>query len=376
MMAKGLLKGDHLDPTPRILMGPGPSNVNYRVYRAMMTPIIGYLDPQLLKCMDDISEMLRELFKTKNRITLAISATGSAGMEASFVNFVEPGDSVVVGVNGFFANRMTEVAERCGGKVIRVDEEWGRIVPPERIIKAIEKNPNTKICALVHGETSTGVRQPLEEIGEYCKEREVLFVVDAVTSLGGCELKVDEWGIDVCYSCSQKGLSVPPGLSPITVSDKAMEVLYLRKTKVQSFYLDLIKLEKYWGEERVYHHTAPASMFYALREGLSIVLEEGLEERFKRHEILGERLRMELENLGFKPFAQEGFRLPMLTSVILPESVDDIAVRKRLLNEYRIEVGGGLGHLKGKIWRVGLMGETCQLQNVHALIAALKEILT
>lgn len=376
MMVKGLLKGDHLDPTPRILMGPGPSNVNYRVYRAMMTPVIGYLDPQLLKCMDDISEMLRELFKTKNRVTLAISATGSAGMEASFVNFVEPGDSVVIGVNGFFANRMTEVAERCGGKVIRVDEEWGRIVPPERIIKAIEQNPNTKICALVHGETSTGVRQPLEEIGEYCKKREVLFVVDAVTSLGGCELKVDEWGIDVCYSCSQKGLSVPPGLSPITVSDKAMEVLYSRKTKVQSFYLDLIKLEKYWGEERVYHHTAPASMLYALREGLSIVLEEGLEKRFKRHEILGERLRMELENLGFKPFAQEGFRLPMLTSVILPERVDDIAVRKRLLNEYRIEVGGGLGHLKGKIWRVGLMGETCQLQNVHALIAALKEILT
>jgi alanine-glyoxylate transaminase/serine-glyoxylate transaminase/serine-pyruvate transaminase len=356
-------------------MGPGPSNVNYRVYRAMMTPVIGYLDPQLLKCMDEISEMLRALFQTKNRVTLAISATGSAGMEASFVNFVEPGDTVIVGVNGFFAQRMTEVAERCGAKVIRVEEEWGKIVPPERLIKALQENPNAKICALVHGETSTGIKQPLEEVGEYCKKRDILFVVDAVTSLGGCELKVDEWGIDVCYSCTQKGLSVPPGLSPITVSPKAMDVLYSRKTKVQSFYLDLIKLEKYWGEERVYHHTAPASMLYALREGLRIIFEEGLEERFKRHEILSKRLRMELDQLGFKPFAQEGYRLPMLTSVILPSDVEDFPTRRRLLNEYRIEVGGGLGHLKGKIWRIGLMGETCQIQNIHALIAALKEIL-
>lgn len=375
MMLKGLQSLDHLDPAPRILMGPGPSNVNYRVYRAMMTPVIGYLDPQLLKCMDDISAMLRGLFKTKNRVTLAISATGSAGMEASFVNFVEPGDTVIVGVNGFFAQRMTEVAERCGAKVIRVEEEWGKIVDPKRLIKAIEDNPNAKICALVHGETSTGVRQPLEEVGEYCKERDILFVVDAVTSLGGCELKVDEWGIDVCYSCSQKGLSVPPGLSPITVSDKAMNVIRSRKTKVQSFYLDLVKLEKYWGEERVYHHTAPASMLYALREGLCIIFEEGLEERFKRHETLGERLRMELENIGFKPFAQEGYRLPMLTSVIIPGGVDDVSTRKRLLNDYKIEVGGGLGHLRGKIWRVGLMGETCQIQNIYALIEALKEIL-
>lgn len=374
-MAEELHSLDHLNPAPRILMGPGPSNVNYRVYRAMMTPVIGYLDPQLLRCMDDISAMLRALFKTKNRVTLAISATGSAGMETSFVNFVEPGDSVIVGVNGFFAERMTEVAERCGARVIRVEEEWGKIVEPKRIIKAIEDNPNAKICALVHGETSTGVRQPLEEVGEYCKKRDILFVVDAVTSLGGCEIKVDEWGIDVCYSCSQKGLSVPPGLSPITVSDKAMDVIHSRKIKVQSFYLDLIKLEKYWGEERIYHHTAPASMLYALREGLCIIFEEGLEERFKRHETLGERLRMELENLGFKPFAQEGYRLPMLTSVILPDGVDDISTRRRLLDDYRIEVGGGLGHLRGKIWRVGLMGETCQIQNIYALVEALKEIL-
>jgi alanine-glyoxylate transaminase/serine-glyoxylate transaminase/serine-pyruvate transaminase len=298
--------------TPRLLMGPGPSNVHYRVYQAMMIPVIGYLDPELLRSMDEIGEMLRRLFQTKNRMTLAISATGSSGMEASFVNFVEPGDVVVIGVNGFFAERMTEVADRCGAKVIRIDQEWGKMVEPETMIKALKENPKAKICGVVHAETSTGVRQPLEEIGAYCKKNETLFVVDAVTSLGAGAMKVDEWGSDVCYSCTQKGISVPPGLSPITVSSRAMDVLRSRKTKVQSFYLDLLKLEKYWGEERVYHHTAPASMLYALREGLRIIFEEGLEARFQRHQTLGDRLKMELENFGFKQFAQEGYRLPML----------------------------------------------------------------
>ena len=365
-----------LKPSPRILMGPGPSNVHYRVYQAMFAPVIGYLDPQLLAGMDEISEMLRGLFQTKNRLTIAISATGSSGMEASFVNFVESGDTVIIGVNGFFAERMTEVADRCGAKVIRIEQEWGKIVEPERIIKALKENPHAKICGLVHAETSTGVRQPLEEVGAYCRKTDTLFVVDAVTSLGAGEVTVDDWGIDVCYSCSQKGLSVPPGLSPITVSQKAMDVLYSRKTKVQSFYLDLIKLEKYWGDERIYHHTAPASMLYALREGLRIVFEEGLEPRFQRHQNLGDRLKMELEGLGFKPFAQEGYRLCMLTSVVLPNWVDDASVRARLLNDYRIEVGGGLGHLKGKIWRVGLMGETCRAQNIHCLTGALRDILS
>ncbi len=364
-----------LHPTPRILMGPGPSNVHYRVYQAMMTPVIGYLDPQLLSCMDEISEMLRAVFQTKNSLTLAISATGSSGMEASFVNFVEPGDTVVIGVNGFFAARMVEVASRCGAKVIQIEQEWGKPVEPERVIRTLKENPQTKICGLVHGETSTGVMQPLEEIGSYCKKKNTLLVVDAVTTLGGAPVKVDEWGIDVCYSSSQKCLSVPPGLSPLTVSSKAMDILRSRKTKVQSFYLDLLLLEKYWGEERVYHHTAPASMFYALREGLKMVMEEGLEERFKRHQTLGDHLKMELENIGFKLFAQEGFRLPMLTSVILPDGVEDAKIRKRLLEEYQIEVGGGLGPLKGRIWRIGLMGETCKMQNIACLIGALKEIL-
>jgi len=373
-MMKKWMGGD-MHPSYRILMGPGPSNVHYRVYQAMSNPVIGYLDPQILACMDEISEMLRGVFQTKNKVTLAISATGSSGMETSYVNFVEPGDVVVIGVNGFFADRMTEVASRCGAKVVRVEEEWGKIIEPEKMIKALKEHPEAKICGVVHGETSTGVRQPLDEIGAYCKKVNTLLVVDAVTTLGGYDVKVDGWGLDVCYGSSQKCLSVPPGLSPITVSPKAMDVLRARKIKVQSFYLDLLLLEKYWGEERVYHHTAPVSMFYALREGLKIVFEEGLENRFRRHEMLGDRLKMELEGFGFKLFAQEGFRLPMLTSVGLPDWMDDAKTRSRLLNEYNIEVGAGLGWLRGKIWRVGLMGETCKLRYIHCLLGALREIL-
>ncbi|MDI6763855.1 MAG: alanine--glyoxylate aminotransferase family protein, partial [Thermodesulfobacteriota bacterium] len=285
-------------------------------------------------------------------------------------------DVAVIGVNGFFADRMTQVASRCGATVIRVEEEWGKMIEPEKMIKALREHPEAKVCGVVHGETSTGVRQPLEEIGAYCKRTDTLLVVDAVTTVGGYDVKVDEWKIDVCYGSSQKCLGVPPGLSPITVSPKAMDVLRSRKTKVQSFYLDLTLLEKYWGEERVYHHTAPASMFYALREGLKIVMEEGLEARFGRHQTLGDRLKMELEGLGFKLFAQEGYRLPMLTSVVLPDRVEDAKIRSRLLNEYNIEVGGGLGWLKGKIWRVGLMGETCKLRYIHCLMGALGDILT
>jgi alanine-glyoxylate transaminase/serine-glyoxylate transaminase/serine-pyruvate transaminase len=360
----------------RILMGPGPSNVHPRVYDAMFAPVLGYMDPQLLACMDEISDKLRGLFQTKNRVTLAISATGSSGMEASFVNFVTPGDTVVIGISGFFAERMVEIASRAGAKIVRVDQEWGKMIEPEKIIKTLKDHPEAKICAVVHGETSTGVRQPLEEIGAYCKKTNILFLVDAVTSLGGCEVKVDDWGIDICYSCSQKGISVPPGLSPITVSQKAMEVIYSRKTKVQSFYLDLSLLEKYWGTERVYHHTAPASMFYGLREGLRVLHEEGLAARFERHQRMGDRLQKELEALGFMPFAQKGYRLPMLISAILPKGVEDIPTRKRLLDDYNIEVGGGLGQLKGKIWRVGLMGETCKAENIDSLIGALKKILS
>ncbi len=228
------------NPNPRILMGPGPGNVHYRVYQAMVTPVIGYLDPLLLAAMDEISVMLREIFQTKNRFTIALPGTGSSGMEASFVNFVEPGDTVIIGVKGYFGERMTEIAARFGAKVIRLDQEWGKAFEPERMIKAMKEHPEAKICAIVHAETSTGVRQPLEEIGAYCKKTDTLFLVDTVTSLGGCEVKTDEWGIDISYSCSQKGIGVPPGLSPFTASAKAMDVRRARKTKIQGWYLDLL----------------------------------------------------------------------------------------------------------------------------------------
>lgn len=364
-----------LNPSARILMGPGPSNVHYRVLRAMSTPLLGHLDPQFLSVMDDICTMLRDLFQTKNRLTIPISGTGSSGMEASFVNFVEEGDTVIIGVNGLFGERMVDVAERCGAKVVRVDTPWGNIIEPEKIIKALKEHPQAKVCALVHAETSTGAQQPLEEIGRFCKGQAVLFLVDTVTSLAGVEVKVDEWGIDICYSGTQKCLSVPPGLAPITVSPKAIDVMHGRKTKVQSWYLDLTMIERYWGEERFYHHTAPISMLYGLREGLRIIFEEGLQPRFERHRILGDRLKMELEGLGFRLFAQEGYRLPNLNSVVLPPGIEDGPVRKKLLTDYNIEVGGGLGQVKGKIWRVGLMGETCKIQNIEYLVAALKEIL-
>jgi alanine-glyoxylate transaminase/serine-glyoxylate transaminase/serine-pyruvate transaminase len=364
-----------LNPSARILMGPGPSNVHYRVLRAMSTPLLGHLDPQFLSVMDDICTMLRDLFQTKNRLTIPISGTGSSGMEASFVNFVEEGDTVIIGVNGLFGERMVDVAERCGAKVVRVDAPWGNMIEPEKMIKAIKEHPQAKICALVHAETSTGAQQPLEEIGRFCKGHSILFLVDTVTSLGGVEVKVDEWGIDICYSGTQKCLSVPPGLAPITVSPKAIDVMHSRKTKVQSWYLDLTMIERYWGEERFYHHTAPISMLYGLREGLRIIFEEGLQPRFERHRILGDRLKMELEGLGFRLFAQEGYRLPNLNSVVLPSGIEDGPVRKKLLTDYNIEVGGGLGQVKGKIWRVGLMGETCKIQNIEYLVAALKEIM-
>jgi alanine-glyoxylate transaminase / serine-glyoxylate transaminase / serine-pyruvate transaminase len=295
-------------------------------------------------------------------------------MEAILVNALEPGDKAVIGVKGLFGERMCDVAERCGAKVVRVDQEWGRIIEPEKMIAALKSNPDAKVCAIVHAETSTGAHQPLAEIGAHCRGTQTLLLVDTVTSLAGAEVKVDEWGIDLCYSGTQKCLSVPPGLAPVTVSAKALESLKKRKTKVRSWYLDLTMIERYWGEERFYHHTAPISMVYALREGLRIVFEEGLAARFERHKKLGDRLKNELGKLGFEPFAQEGYRLPMLTSIRLPAGTDDVAGRKRLLNEYNIEIGGGLGSAKGKIWRVGLMGETCRMQNIEYLIGALREM--
>jgi len=363
-----------LNPPERILMGPGPSNVHWRVYRALSTPVIGHLDPNFLSIMDEISEMLRALFKTQNRLTIPMSGTGSLGMETCFVNVVEPGDEVVIGVNGVFGERMCDVASRCGAEVIRVEAPWGRKIEPDIAIEAVKEHPRAKVMAVVHAETSTGVMQPLREIGEYLSGTETLFLVDAVTSLAGIDLRVDEWRIDLCYSATQKCLSVPPGLAPVTLSEKAVRMLGVRKSKVQSWYLDLNMIGRYWGKERVYHHTAPISMLFGLREALRVIFDEGLERRFARHLEAGDYLKEGLLGLGWGLFAEEGARLPMLTAATVPAGFDDAGIRGRLLGDYGIEVGAGLGATKGKIWRIGLMGETARRHNVDALLSALREL--
>ncbi|MCY3972660.1 MAG: alanine--glyoxylate aminotransferase family protein [Candidatus Dadabacteria bacterium] len=371
-MARSQIK--KLAPPERILLGPGPSNVSKAVYDALSTPIIGHLDPDFLAMMDEIGGMLREVFQTKNRLTIPMSGTGSSGMETAFVNVIEPGDTVIIGVNGVFGERMCDVAARCGAKAVRVEAPWGDIIEPDAFISALKKNPEAKAAALVHAETSTGARQPLEEAGKYLSGTETLFLVDAVTSLAGCDLRIDEWGVDICYSGTQKCLSVPPGISPVTFSEKAERALAAKKSKVQSWYLDLGMICKYWGSERVYHHTAPVSMLFALREGLRVILEEGLANRFERHGRLGAELAEKLGAMGFKPFAREGYRLPMLASVFLPEGMDDAEARRALLEEHGIEVGPGLGETRGKIWRVGLMGESCKAENIDALTRAISRM--
>lgn len=359
----------------RILMGPGPSDANPRVLKAMSTPLIGHLDPEFLTIMDDIKSMTQETLQTKNELTFVVSAPGSAGMETCLVNLLEPGDEAVICIHGVFGTRLADIAERCGAKVTKVEAEWGKHIDPADVKKALEKT-TPKLLAIVHAETSTGVLQPLEEISKMTKEAGALLVVDAVTSFCGTDLKVDEWGIDALYSGSQKCLSAPPGLSPVTFSQAAIDVLDKRKTKVQSWFLDLTMVKNYWsGAKRAYHHTAPVSAMYAMREALRIVLEEGLENRFKRHQENHEYLRDELEALGFKFLVDKEYRLPMLNAVIIPEGVDDAKVRTQLLNEYNIEIGGGLGPLAGKIWRIGLMGESSTKNHVNMLVSALKDLM-
>lgn len=366
-----------LNPPHRILMGPGPSNVHPRVYKALATPLVGHLDPEFLTIMNEIQELLRFVFQTKNSFTIAVSGTGSAGMEAALVNIIEPGDTVIVGVNGVFGNRMSDIVIRCGGNLIQVKEAWGKIIDPLCIEEELKKNSKVKAVALVHAETSTGVLQPLEEVGYLCKQYGALFIVDAVTSLGGVPVKVDDWNIDVCYSGTQKCLSCPPGLAPITFSAEAMQAVQNRKSKVQSWYLDITMIADYWAEgKRAYHHTAPISMNYALREALRLVQEEGLEARFERHRRNSLALIQGLQKLALQSFVEEKFRVPTLNSIEVPDDVDEVKVRQTLLNDYSIEIGGGLGNLKGKIWRIGLMGESSNKANVVYLLAALEEILT
>jgi len=359
----------------RYLMGPGPSDVHLRVLKAMSTPMIGHLDPQFIEIMDGVKEMLRRLFRTKNELTFPISATGSAGMEACFVNLLERGDEALVCVNGVFGERMCDNVERCGGKLVRVDAAWGEPIEPAAVKRALERS-SPKLVAIVHAETSTGVLQPLEEISRTVHEAGALFLVDTVTSLGGVDVRVDEWGIDAVYSGTQKCISCPPGLAPVSFSDRAVKVIEGRKTKVQSWYLDLTMVRKYWeGKKRVYHHTAPVSMIYGLYEALRLIFEEGLEARFRRHRRNYELLRDGLEEMGFEFMVAPQYRLPMLNAVKIPDGVDDAVVRRRLLEEYNIEIGAGLGEFAGKVWRIGLMGCSSTEKHVNMLLVALRQIL-
>ena len=366
---------NEFDPTARFLMGPGPSDVHPRVLKAMATPLIGHLDPQFIDIMDGVKNMLRQLFQTNNDLTFAVSGTGSAGMETCFVNLLEPGDEALVCVNGVFGNRMCDNVERCGAKLVRVDAPWGEPIDPVQIREALEKC-SPKLVAIVHAETSTGVLQPLEEISKMVHDSGALFLVDTVTSLGGADVRVDDWEIDATYSGTQKCLSVPPGLSPVSFSSAAVEAMEKRKTKVQSWYLDLSMIRNYWsGAKRAYHHTAPISMEYALYEGLNLIIEEGLEARFKRHRCNHELLRDGLEAMGFEFLVAPEYRLPMLNAVKIPAGIDEAAVRSQLLNEYNIEIGGGLGDFAGKLWRIGLMGCSCTKNHVNMLLTALEQIM-
>jgi alanine-glyoxylate transaminase/serine-glyoxylate transaminase/serine-pyruvate transaminase len=341
----------------------------------MAAPIIGHLDPDFLTIMDETKRLLQFVFQTENELTIPISGTGSAGMEAALCNLIEPADKVIVCVNGFFGERMCEMVHRCGGELIRVEAPWGKAIESSQVSEALDRQ-RPKVVAIVHAETSTGVLQPLEEIGKLVHEHGAFFLVDAVTSLGGCPVKVDEWKIGVCYSGTQKCLSCPPGLAPITFNAAAMNLVKNRKHKIQSWYLDVSLIERYWGEERFYHHTAPISMNYALREALRLVYEEGLEERFKRHCLNHQALVAGLEAMGLDMLVDEGYRLTTLTTVLVPEGVDEAKVRGRLLNEFNIEIAGGLGGLRGKIWRIGLMGYSSRRENVLLLLSALECILT
>lgn len=362
--------------TPRrILLGPGPSNVHPRVLRALSTPLVGHLDPAFIGLMEETKTLLRQVFQTDNALTLPISGTGSAGMETCFVNLVEPGDEVVVGVNGVFGTRMADVVERCGGTPVVIETAWGRVFTPDDVRAGLARCTRPKLVALVHAETSTGAWQPLEDMAPLVHDAGALLLVDAVTSLAGCPLKIDAWGIDACYSGTQKCLSCPPGLSPVTFSPAAQDAMRKRRHKVRSWYLDLSMLEKYWGAERVYHHTAPISMNYALREALRLVCEEGLDARYRRHERNHRALAAGLAALGMGLAAQDGHRLWMLNSVTIPDGVDDRGVRRQLLETHGIEIGAGLGAFAGKVWRIGLMGESSTQANVELVLDALESVL-
>lgn len=362
--------------TPRLLLGPGPSPVSPRILKALSTDTLGHLDPQFLGLLDEVNEGLRHLFGTRNQTTFPVSGTGSAGMEAALVNLLEPGDKAIVGVKGVFGTRLAEMARRMGAEVIEVTGEWGRPLDEGRLIEAHRAHPDARLLAVVHAETSTGILQPLGELGSHLQGSDTLLVVDAVTSLAGVPVNVDDTGIDVCYSGTQKCLGVPPGLAPITFSERAVDRIRTREKPVASWYLDVTLIAGYLGSERRYHHTAPINQIYGLYEGLAEIREEGLEARFQRHLEVGRRLQSELSDRGFRSFADPAAaRLPQLTAVHLPEDRDEGPLRRALLEEHGIEVGGGLGPVKGKIWRIGLMGYGARPEVVDRLLGAIDQVL-
>lgn len=362
------------DLPQRTLMGPGPSNVAPSVLQAMALPAIGHLDPQFVALMEVIKDQLRQVMLTRNELTIPVSGTGSAGMEAVLCNLIEPGDRCVVCVNGVFGGRMADVCGRYGGEVVKVEAPWGEPICPQDVQKALAGG-KTKLVSLVHAETSTGVLQPMEEISRLTHEAGALLVMDCVTSLGGHPVRVDDWQVDGCYSGTQKCLSIPPGLAPVSFSPAAMAAINSRKTKVANWYLDMTMVQNYWGQDRVYHHTAPVNALFGLYEGLRLILEEGLEARWARHQANHELLVQGLAEMGLELHPAPEYRLWSLNAVKIPEGVDDLAVRKQLLTDYNIEIGGGLGDLKGKVWRVGLMGCSSTPNNVNALLGALMAVL-
>ncbi len=365
-----------LYPAERLLLGPGPSPVPLRVLRALGAPTLGHLDPQYIAIMDETCELLRQVFRTQNQLTFPVTGTGMAGMECLAVNLIEPGDEVIVGVNGVFGTRMKEIMEGCGATVHALEAGWGDVFTLEQIGAAFERHPRARLLGLVHAETSTGAHQPLDGIADLVHARGALLAVDAVTSLGGHDLRVDEWGIDACYSGSQKCLNCPPGLAPVTFGERALARMDARKTRVQSWYLDVSQLRKYYvggGPSRFYHHTAPINMTYALREALLIVMEEGLESRYARHQQMHQRLRRGLEALGLSYVPKHS--LYTLNCIHIPAGADDAAVRRRLLEEYNIEIGAGLGPMAGRAWRIGLMGHGATVRNVDLILAALRQVL-
>ncbi len=368
------LRTAQLDMPPRLLLGPGPSNAHPRVLQAMSMPQVGHLDPRFIELMNELQEMLRYAWQTDNALTVPVSGTGSAGMEAALANLIEPGDVVLVGVMGYFGQRMVDMAGRYGAEVRQLTKTWGEAFTLDELRAGLEKY-RPDVLALVHAETSTGARQPLEGVGELCRAYDCLLLLDTVTSLGGLPLFLDDWGVDVAYSGSQKCLSCPPGLAPLTLGPRAIDRLHRRETQVANWYLDMSLVSRYWGPERTYHHTAPIAMNYGLREALRLLVEEGLEARWARHQANAELLWDGLADMGLQCHVSPEIRLPSLTTVRIPRGVDGKAAARQLLEEYNIEIAGGLGELAGKVWRIGLMGFNSRAENVTLLLGALAQVL-